>query len=108
MRGSAVTDIPFKRGDTFLYNAALTDDNGPVDITAVDIRCQIRDKDVLISEAVIVKALPNSAGIFSVRVDDTTLWPTKVLSADVQYTINGQIISTETFGISVVKDITRD
>jgi len=100
--------VPHKRGDTFLFNAVLTDAGVPVDITNIDIRCQIRDKDTLVATAVVTKAVPNSDGAFSLRVSDTTAWPIKTLLSDIEYTINGQIISTETFEIPVTKDITRD
>ena len=99
--------VPFKRGDTFLYNGALTNASGPVDLTNIDIRSQVRNGEVLLSEAVVTKVLPMSAGIFSLRVDDTTAWPAKVLLSDIQYTINGQVISSETFGINCTRDITR-
>lgn len=99
--------IPHKRGDTFLYNAALTNEQGPFDITNVSIRCHIRQGDNLIAEAVIAKQVPGTLGLYSIRVDDTTAWPTKVLQSDIEYTINGQVISSETFEINCQRDITR-
>jgi len=93
--------LTFKRGDTFTIQC-----NIELDITGWLIESQIRSGDKLITvlELELVNPL---TGIYKLKHVDTKLWPVGELQCDIQYTTNtGQIISTETFIIEVMKDIT--
>lgn len=107
----AKTEISIKRGDTFRIVATYTDPNGVVpDITTLGIRTQIRDaKGTLISEPVITKLDQTdqaTRGKYTLRADTDT-WPLQTLVWDIEYTINGDVTSTNTFTIVVTPDVTR-
>lgn len=101
--------ITFKRGDTFLVSASLTDElDEPIPMTGWALpRAHVRNStDALISE--LVAAWVNQAlGTYSLSLANTNSWPIEKLYCDVEYvTDSSQVISTETFEIKVVKDIT--
>ena len=101
--------LPFKRGDTFELDVEVTDVNGdPQPLTDWEIASQVRDKDgVLVADLVVVEVTPLT-GIYKLVKSDTTDWPVELLSCDIQYTTDaGQIVSTETFEIQCLVDITQ-
>lgn len=96
--------IIFKRGDTFILSCVVA-----TDITGWTIASQIRDGDTLIADLTFA-LLSTSAesSTYTLTYSVTTAWPLHDLNCDIQYTTAaGQIISTETFTIGVVKDTTR-
>ena len=101
--------IDIKRGDTYLIEATLTDDLGdPVNITDWTIRSQIRNVrgDIV---ATLVIAITNAAlGTYTMSyAGDTALWPVATHRQDVEYVDQtGRVMSTETFKLRVVEDIT--
>lgn len=99
--------IPFKRGDTFLLEGTVTQNSTPQNITGWSIRSQVRNGEALISDLV-VEYVDRTIGKYRLRKDDTTAWPAKVLTCDIEYTTDsGQVVSTETFEIEVKADVTR-
>jgi hypothetical protein len=101
--------IPIKQGNTFLLEAAVVQQhrNTPVDITGWTITCHVKNGTTLIQNltVTIVNALK---GLYTLRCDDTTQWPTTALRADVLYeTSSGQIISTETFTVDCKVSVTQ-
>lgn len=103
------TSITHKRGDTFLFSAALrASKTGPAtDVTDWDITSMIRDaEDVLIDE-ITVTVTDAANGAYALRVDDTTAWPIGTAYWDIQYIDDSGIIrSTETIQVQIIEDIT--
>lgn len=101
-------EMTFKRGDTFLLSAEITDAQGqPVIIPVAQIRSQIRDDtDQLIATLSVAETL--IPGTYRFRATDTTAWPANVnVYMDVQLEIDGEPLSSNTVKIFVEKDITQ-
>lgn len=100
--------LNFKRGDTFLVEATLTNGGTPVDITGWTIRSQIRRNNQLIA-ALTVTITDAEAGKYTLESSgSTSSWPVAQLRTDIEYTTDtGQIVSTETYYINCVEDITQ-
>jgi len=102
-------NIQIKRGDSFNFSAAITDDSDvAISGIASKLQCQIRDMDGnLITEMTIAEG--GTAGTYIFRSGDTSNWPAdEKLYCDIQYTdADGIIASTDTFGITVREDVTR-
>lgn len=100
--------VQFKRGDTLrITGIEVLDENGePTDLTSVDIKCQARTEsgDVAI-DFTVTKDMATS---YTLDAGDTRQCPVGLLRADIQYTDNGVISSTNTFTIICVKDQTHD
>lgn len=107
---STPAKIRFKRGDTFLLSASLTDSAGSaIDLTGWDIHAQVRNTLMtLIAEAAIT-VTDAAGGTCEVLITDTTTWvPRETYALDIQYTgSGGTITSTETMYIIVLEDITQ-
>jgi hypothetical protein len=101
--------IPFKRGNTFLLEAAVTQHyrNLPVDITGWTIRCHVKNGSTLISDLSVT--ITNAVkGLYTLSCEDTSDWPITTLRADVLYeTDSSQSISTETFTIDCRPSVTQ-
>lgn len=99
--------LPFKRGDSFILDGAVSENSAAIDITGWSIKAQVRYADQLVEElaCTVVSA---AAGTYRVASAGTQTWPVGTLQADVQYTTDsGQIVSTETFLITCSADVTR-
>lgn len=97
--------IPHKRGDTFLLTCT-TD----VPLTGYSIASQVRDKSFkLIAQLTVNITQTTPDGVYTLTYPTgTSTWPVGLLECDVQYTNNaGIIISTETFEINVLRDVTH-
>lgn len=102
--------IPHKRGDTFQLRATAA--QAGVDFTGWTVRCQVRvpgARGAPLSEAVVTHvSRVLGSWVFDLKVADTTEWPIATLKSDIEYmTPGGQVVSTETFDIQCVEDITR-
>lgn len=102
-------NIKIKRGDSFNFSAAITDDsNVAISGIAANLKCQVRDMDDnLITEMTIAEG--GTAGTYIFRSGDTNNWPSdEKLYCDIQYTdTDGIVASTDTFGITVREDVTH-
>lgn len=103
--------IPIKRGDTFDYTATVLGDGVPIvgGIAAWGIRSQIRTKAGALVDTLICTITDSVAGTFTIvesAADVTLTWPTVTLEMDIEYTIDGTIVSTETIEVEVTKDVT--
>lgn len=96
-----MTIIPLKRGDTLVLDANLA-----MDITGWQIRCQVRF-GVFVRELT-ATVQDSAAGKYRLEyIGSTADWPVRELLSDIEYTLpNGQIVSTETFAIQIIEDIT--
>jgi len=98
-----MASITFKRGDT-LQLACSCDNN----ITGWSILAQVRDTNQkLISPLTVNISQSSPTGVFTLTPTvATSSWPIGTLYMDIQYTTaSGQVVSTETVGIEVVRDI---
>ena len=100
--------IPFKRGDTFILQNTVSINTAAQDITTWTITSKVRHTSSNFVDELTVTKTDAVNGVYQLKKQDTSLWPTKTLLCDVQYVIasSGQVISTETFEIPVVADVT--
>lgn len=102
--------ISFKRGDTFILQNTVKIDDVVQDITLWTIESKIRQGSTFVDSLTVTKT-DALRGVYQVKKTDTSAWPSgaspKSLSMDIQYTLpSGQVVSTETFEIACVSDIT--
>lgn len=100
--------ITLKRGDTFSFSTNLTDNIGNI-LTGItsNLKCQIRDSmDRLVSEMTIEET--DTPGEYIFKVDDTINFPIQILYFDIEYIDQDITVSSETFEIEVVKDVTHN
>ena len=102
-----------KRGDTFVRAVTVYSGVAPYDLGAATVRCQIRrgrgqSGVELVQELTVVESLVD-VGKFTISATatETALWPTGMHLADIQITIGAGVLSTKTFTVDVVEDITR-
>ena len=103
--------ITHKRGDTFELSATLENSGNPVDITNFTITSQVRDVADALLQALTVTVTDANAGAFTVSATpaQTETWSVKTYVCDIEFVeVGGEVNSTETFQINVIKDITRD
>jgi hypothetical protein len=116
---------PFKRGDTFSLGCLAKDAGGvPEDLSNITLRAQIRrqgtrlaPEPVFVAELTVDKANQSThKGEFSLTALPavTKLWQsgleaTPVMHVvDIQKDVAGVVISSETFAVPVIKDVTYD
>lgn len=103
--------ITHKRGDTFELSATLENGGNAVDITNFTITSQVRDAEDALLQALTVTVTDAVAGAFTVSATpaQTETWGIKNYDCDIEFVeAGGEVNSTETFQINVIKDITRD
>lgn len=100
--------IRHKRGDTFDYEAALTEGkNGPpIDITGWEIRSEIRSGSQQLIAELSVEIFDAVNGKYALTSGSTTGWPVGNAFMDVEYAENGKIKSTETISVQIIRDET--
>lgn len=102
--------VKHKRGDTFIanvtYRNAVTQVG--IDISTIDIKSQVRTSTgELVSDLILTKT-DSPSGKFTLADLDTQDWPfNQNLIWDIQYTANGDKISSETIEIYVLFDVTE-
>jgi hypothetical protein len=106
--------ILHKRGDTLIWNARYTNPDGsPVDVTNYGIAMQIRTPTgLLIADVSIGAGITLTTpmdGQYQIRIDPnvTSTWPGETCNFDIQYTLNGVVVSSETGSLKIEKDITH-
>lgn len=105
-----VKQITHKRGDTYKIAITVTEDDNvtPINITDWTIRSQVRRRDTLIAE-LSFEITDGINGKYTLQCEDTTDWPLGKLFTDIEYTdLLGSVVSSETFEIYVIRDITYD
>jgi hypothetical protein len=106
-------EIGHKRGDTIAWPFTYSVDDEAVDLTDYTIKCEVR-KEIgreLVGELVVVKD-PDQVnfkgqGTLNAYAADVASWPTGRLIADIQYTRDGVVASSETFAIQIESDVTQ-
>ena len=102
--------VTHKRGDTFELSCALDNEGNPVDLTNFTISAQIRDSRDEILQALTVTITDAAAGAFTLgaTATETEGWGVDRYQCDIEFTgASGEVNSSETFLINVIKDITR-
>ena len=105
--------ISVKRGDTFAFLAEIKDESGQPLITDVaNLRSQIRDTSYQLVCELTVEAT-ETPGTYLFKAPSTEDWPTNVwgkntLLMDIELNVEGQVNSSETVKIEVIKDVTFD
>lgn len=102
--------ITHKRGDTFVLSCTLENEGNPVDITSFTITSQIRDTLDAVLQSLTVTVTDAAAGAFdlSATAAQTETWGVQSYLCDIEFVDGGEVNSSETFTINVLKDITRD
>ena len=102
--------VTHKQGDTLEWVITLTENESTVDITDWSIRAHIRQNDTLISALVVTLTdSPNGVFVLSATAAQTDTWSAGSHSCDIEFTdSSGEVFSTETFGVSILEDISHD
>ena len=106
-----MTTITHKRGDTFELSSTIENAGVGVDITSWTISSQARDEaDAVLQTFTVTKTdAANGAFTVSATAAQTELWPIGSYQMDIEFIEGGgEVNSTETFTLSVLRDITRD
>lgn len=100
----------FKRGDSFALTCVYKIDGVPTPVTGMTIASQIR---TVAGElvAALTYSMANQAlypGAFTLTAaSGTAAWPIAGLRCDIQITNAGVVVSSDTFLVPVVQDITQ-
>lgn len=104
--------LDFKRGDTLAIDCTRTNAAGaPVDLTSCTITSQVRSGGF--ADDLVVTVTDATGGLFTLTRNPaaTALWPVSgeesLLLCDVQFAIGDAVVSSETFAIRVLEDITQ-
>ena len=103
--------ITHKRGDTFELSCTLENQGVAVDITNFTITSQVRQPDDTLLQALTVTKTDAANGEFNLSATSaqTESWGVQTYLCDIEFIEGGgEVNSTRTFEISVLKDITRD
>lgn len=102
------TVIQFKRGDTFMLTNTVTSDGvTPVNITMWSIRAHVKDETGTLVSTLTSSLTTPLTGNYTLTASGTAAWPVKRLLCDIEYTTAAsQVVSTETFAINVLADVT--
>lgn len=107
-----MSQIYHKKGDTFTLICVWKDALGnPVDLTSYTIASQVRSINFV--DTLSVTILEAANGKFSVEraATNTATWPissnTSRVFCDIQFTTGATVISSQTFEIVVLEDITQ-
>jgi hypothetical protein len=105
--------IRHKRGDTLGWRATGTDSDPDRDLTGVTVACQIRKTDSL---RTLVATLDCSEPEVTdnVAVSNITAtapsqaaWPFGDHECDVKWSLGGEVFRTETFRVSILREVTE-
>jgi hypothetical protein len=96
-----------KRGDTFLYSATVTEDDGDlVNLAGWVISSQLRSVSGSLIDTLEVEYTNAAAGQYTLSAD-TALWPVGDAKFDIQYTSpDGVISSTDDILVKIKPDQT--
>lgn len=103
-----MANITHKRGDTLEWVVTLTQDGSIVNISDWTITSQIRQDTTLIASLTVTKT-DSTNGVFSLTATaaSTASWSLGTHSVDIEF-INdsGFVVSSQTFTLQLVRDIT--
>jgi hypothetical protein len=101
--------ISVKRGDTLAFLVRRKNEDGtPRTGEASQLKSQIRSKETLIGEFTITETVVPGEYLFEIKAVDTLDWAVGSYVCDIQFTEGDFVQSSDTFKITVEKDVTRD
>jgi hypothetical protein len=106
-----MSNITHKRGDTFEVVVDFTLNGQVVDITGWQVRSQIRSATKTLLKELDIVRLNDVTGTFSLNAtsSETEAWQPGAYDCDIEFIDQlGFVISSDTFSVSVIRDITRD
>lgn len=106
---SSTTLTVHKRGDTFSYIVAIVDGTNPVINKTAYFRSQVRrkfDKKLMTELVPAETVIPGTYQFLC--TESTQSWQPGEYIIDIQYTNNNIIVSSKTFSLTVVEDVTHD
>lgn len=106
-----MTTITHKRGDTFELLSTVENEGVAVDITNWTIASQARADDDTVFHTFTVTKTDAVNGIFTISATSTQTeaWTLGSYAMDIEFTDgSGDVNSTETFTLTILRDITRD
>jgi hypothetical protein len=108
-----MADISHKKGDTLSYACSWKDSSGvAINLTGYTLACQVRATNFVDTLTTTVTSAVNGLFTLSATATQTATWPVtdgslSRLFCDVQFTVGAVVVSTETFQIVIVQDITQ-
>ena len=108
-----MAQVYHKRGDTLSLSAVWLDSNNdPVDLTGYTVESQVRAVGFVDDLTVTITDATAGEFVLSATATDTSMWPVTSSQSsrsfcDIQFTIAGIVVSSETFQVVVVEDITQ-
>jgi len=105
-----MASISHKRGDTLEWVVTLTQDGSAVDISGWTISSDVRNGDTLI-QSLTVAITDGANGVFSLSATptETASWTLGTHSVDIELIDDSDfVVSSSTFTLTLVKDITYD
>ena len=97
-----MADITVKKGDTLFLQCSVASNSLPQSLQNWQIKSTVKFGPRLVSNLTVTK----SSDSFTLQ-GSTANWPVGVLQCDIQYTTDaGVVISTETFSITTIQDVT--
>lgn len=101
-------NIEFKRGDTLSFIVTMKDEND-IAMTGLTLQSQIRrTSGQLVDTFIITETATTGDYSFVVPASRTKLFPIAGLVFDIEWTQGDIVQSSETYTITVLKDITCD
>ena len=95
-------NITIKRGDTLFLQCSVASNSLPQNLQNWQIKSTVKYGPRPVANLTVTK----SSDSFTLQ-GSTASWPVGVLQCDIQYTTDaGVVISTETFNITTIQDIT--
>lgn len=103
-----MANITHKRGDTLEWVVTLTQNGTAVNITSWTIKSQIRQETTLIAELTVTKTdSPNGQFSLTATATQTASWALGTHSVDIEFVNDvGYVVSSQTFTVQLVRDIT--
>lgn len=108
-----MAEIYHKKGDTLSYSCAWKDSSGvAMNLTGYTVASQVRAVGFVDNLTVTVTSAVNGLFTLSATASQTALWPITSgadsrVFCDVQFTTGSTVVSSDTFQIIVVQDITQ-
>lgn len=97
-----------KQGDTFKFYATLTSAGEPLTGATESLKSQVRgNDDYLMAELTITETA--TSGQYELKYTGSTQnWSEGTCLIDIQRTDSGVVVSSETFSLTVVRDVTHE
>jgi len=108
-----MADIYHKKGDTLSYSCSWKDSAGTaINLTGYTIKSQVRAVGFVGDLTATVTNAANGLFTLSATATQTAAWPitdgaASQVFCDIQFTIGSVVVSSETFQIIVIQDITQ-